>query len=58
MGALYCCDNLDILRPHLKDETVDPRHLRPPFSSAQNYNARFREKDGIVVEIQADENNT
>jgi site-specific DNA-methyltransferase (adenine-specific) len=46
MGTLYYGDNLDILRRHLKDETVDLVYLDPPFNSAQNYNAFFHEKDG------------
>jgi len=46
MGTLYYGDNLDILRRHLKDETVDLVYLDPPFNSAQTYNAFFHEKDG------------
>jgi 16S rRNA G966 N2-methylase RsmD len=46
MGTLYYGDNLDILRRHLKDESVDLVYLDPPFNSAQNYNAFFHEKDG------------
>jgi hypothetical protein len=46
MGTLYYGDNLDILRRYLKDETVDLVYLDPPFNSARNFNAFFREKDG------------
>jgi site-specific DNA-methyltransferase (adenine-specific) len=46
MGTLYYGDNLDILKRYIKDETVDLVYLDPPFNSAQNYNAFFREKDG------------
>jgi len=46
MGTLYYGDNLDILKRYLKDESVDLVYLDPPFNSAQNYNAFFREKDG------------
>jgi len=46
MGTLYYGDNLDVLRRHLKDETVDLVYLDPPFNSAQTYNAFFHEKDG------------
>jgi site-specific DNA-methyltransferase (adenine-specific) len=34
MGQLYYGDNLDILREHIKDETVDLIYLDPPFNSA------------------------
>ena len=33
MGTLYYGDNLDILRRHLKDETVDLVYLDPRFNS-------------------------
>ena len=46
MGTLYYGDNLDVIRRHLKDETVDLVYLDPPFNSAQSYNAFFHEKDG------------
>src|SRR5271157_3947008 len=46
MGTLYYGDNLDILRRHLKDETVDLVYLDPPFNSDQTYNAFFREANG------------
>jgi len=36
MDTLYYGDNLDILRRYLKDETVDPVYLDPPFNSAQH----------------------
>jgi site-specific DNA-methyltransferase (adenine-specific) len=52
MGTLYYGDNLDILRRHLKDETVDLVYLDPPFNSAQNYNAFFQEKDGTAAASQ------
>jgi DNA modification methylase len=52
MGTLYYGDNLDILRRHLKDETVDLVYLDPPFNSAQNYNAFFQEKDGSAAASQ------
>ncbi len=40
-NALFYGDNLDVLRQHVKDETVD--HLDPPFNSAQDYNVLFAE---------------
>ena len=42
-------DNPDILRRHLKDETVDLVHLDPSFNCAQNYNAFFQEKDASAA---------
>jgi adenine specific DNA methylase Mod len=46
MGTLYYGDNLEILKRYIKDDSVDPEYLDPPFNSAQNYNAFFHEKDG------------
>src|SRR5947199_9091748 len=45
-GLLYYGDNLDVLRRHVKDETVDLVYLDPPFKSNQDYNVLFAEKDG------------
>jgi site-specific DNA-methyltransferase (adenine-specific) len=39
-------DNLDILRNHIRDESVDLIYLDPPFNSAANYNVLFQEKTG------------
>ena len=46
MNHLYYGDNLDVLREHLKDETVDLVYLDPPFKSNQDYNVLFEEQDG------------
>ena len=46
MNLLYYGDNLDVLRRHVKDETVDLVYLDPPFKSNQDYNVLFAEKDG------------
>ncbi len=35
MGILYFGDNLDILREHIKDESIDLIYLDPPFNSKQ-----------------------
>ena len=45
-NTLYFGDNLDVLRRHIKDETVDLVYLDPPFNSNQNYNVLFKEQDG------------
>jgi site-specific DNA-methyltransferase (adenine-specific) len=52
MGTLYYGDNLDILRRHLGDETVDLIYLDPPLNSAQDDNAFFHEKDGTAAASQ------
>lgn len=46
MNALYCGDNLTILREHVKDESADLVHLDPPFNSNANYNVLLRAPDG------------
>jgi site-specific DNA-methyltransferase (adenine-specific) len=46
VNLLYYGDNLDVLRRHVKDETVDLVYLDPPFNSNQDYNVLFAEKDG------------
>jgi DNA modification methylase len=46
MNKLYYGDNLDVLRQHVKDESVDLVYLDPPFKSNQDYNVLFKEKDG------------
>jgi site-specific DNA-methyltransferase (adenine-specific) len=45
-NKLYFGDNLDILREHIKDESVDLIYLDPPFNSAANYNVIFKETSG------------
>ena len=46
MNTLYYGDNLDVLRRHIADESVDLVYLDPPFKSDQNYNVLFQEQDG------------
>lgn len=38
---LYYGDNLDVLRRHIRDETIDLVYLDPPFKSDQAYNILF-----------------
>src|SRR3970282_1727826 len=45
-NLLYYGDNLDVLRLHVKDESVDLVYLDPPFNSNANYNVLFAEKEG------------
>ena len=42
-NVLYYGDNLDVLRRHVGDDTVDLVYLDPPFSSNANYNVLFAE---------------
>jgi DNA modification methylase len=49
---LYYGDNLDVLRHHVKDESVDLVYLDPPFKSNQDYNVLFKEKDGTKAAAQ------
>jgi len=54
-NLLFYGDNLEVLRRHIKDETVDLVYLDPPFNSNANYNVLFEEKDGTQAagQIQA-----
>ena len=45
-NLLYYGDNLDVLKRHIKDESVDLIYLDPPFNSDRNYNILFAEQDG------------
>lgn len=46
MNSLYYGDNLDILREHIADESVDLVYLDPPFNSNASYNVLFKAPDG------------
>lgn len=37
-NLLYYGDNLDVMRRHIRDETVDLCYIDPPFNSKRNYN--------------------
>ncbi|MEK6712074.1 MAG: site-specific DNA-methyltransferase, partial [Nitrospinota bacterium] len=45
-NTLYYGDNLEVLRLHVADESVDLVYLDPPFKSDQDYNVLFAEQDG------------
>ncbi len=57
MNTLYYGDNLDILKNHIKDETVNLIYLDPPFQSGKNYNQIFQPAafgvKGATSQIQA-----
>ena len=45
-NQLFFGDNLDILRNHIDDCSVDLIYLDPPFNSNANYNVLFQERSG------------
>jgi adenine specific DNA methylase Mod len=52
MNRLYYGDNLDVLRRHIEDESVDLVYLDPPFNSNASYNVLFAERDGTQAAAQ------
>ena len=46
LNELYYGDNLDVLRRHVADESVDLIYLDPPFNSNRSYNVLFQAKTG------------
>ena len=51
-NRLYYGDNLNILREHFPDESVDLIYLDPPFNSNRNYNVLFKSQSGADSEAQ------
>jgi len=51
-NKLYFGDNLQILRDHIKDESVDLIYLDPPFNSKATYNVLFAEQNGTRSQAQ------
>ena len=52
MNVLYYGDNLDVLRRHVADESVDLVYLDPPFNSNASYNVLFAEASGTQAAAQ------
>lgn len=52
MNRLYYGDNLDILRKHIPDESVDLIYLDPPFNSNRSYNVLSKAKNGEDAQAQ------
>ena len=54
-NVLYYGDNLDVMREHIGDESVDLVYLDPPFNSARDYNVLFKQakKDENQAQITA-----
>jgi site-specific DNA-methyltransferase (adenine-specific) len=53
MNQLYYGDNLQVLREHIADESVDLIYLDPPFNSKRDYNLLF--KAPVASALRADE---
>src|SRR5713226_244556 len=51
-NTLFYGDNLDILRQHIPDESIDLIYLDPPFNSSRNYNVLFKDEKGVDSESQ------
>lgn len=52
MNTLYYCDDLNILREYIKDESLDLIYLDPPFNSNRNYNVLFKNEPCTESESQ------
>lgn len=53
-GTLYYGDNLDVLRQHVEDASVDLVYLDPPFQSGKDYNILFEPREGQHERAQAE----
>lgn len=53
-NTLYYGDNLDVLRRHVADESIDLVYLDPPFNSNATYNVLFAEQDGSRAAAQVE----
>jgi len=51
-NRLFYADNLDALRAHVADESVDLVYLDPPFNSNASYNILFRSPGGHAADSQ------
>jgi len=52
VNTLYYGDNLEVLRRHVPDASIDLIYLDPPFNSNANYNVLFAERDGTRAAAQ------
>ncbi|ASR85638.1 DNA methylase [Mycobacterium phage Amgine] len=52
-NQLYYGDNLEVLRKHINDESVDLVYLDPPFNSNRNYSVIFNKHDVVEDENKA-----
>ena len=51
-GTLFFGNNLDVLRDHIADESVDLIYLDPPFNSSADYNVLFEDESGRAAPSQ------
>lgn len=51
-NTLYYGENLEILKKHVPDESIDLIYLDPPFNSKATYNLLFKEPTGEISEAQ------
>ena len=51
-NRMHYGDNLTVLRRYIKDESVDLVYLDPPFTSNQEDNVLFAERDGARASAQ------
>ena len=51
-NKLFYGDNLDVLREHIGDASVDLVYLGPPFNSNANYSTLFKDKSGAASDAQ------
>lgn len=49
---LYYGDNLEVLREHVREQSVDLIYLDPPFNSNATYNVLFRSPSGDASQAQ------
>lgn len=52
MNRLYFGDNLDVLRQHVPNDSVDLIYLDPPFNSKRAYNVLYKSPKGETSEAQ------
>lgn len=51
-NTLFYGDNLEVLRDHIPDESVDLIYLDPPFNSSRSYNVLFKDEGGTESDAQ------
>lgn len=51
-NVLYFGDNLEVLRKHIPDESIDLIYLDPPFNSNRSYNVLFKETPSTASQAQ------
>lgn len=53
-NTLYYGDNLEVLRDHIHDESIDLIFLDPHFNSNRSYNILFKDESGHDGDAQID----